>query len=463
MGFRRRRLSSAELAGSSRTASRGSCAIRLVVALIAGWSGSGCTNLSRVLNFEKQMAEASRISRIGGQLEVEGASEGVLVVVLARVPDAEGAPLVGVDTYVRLRPGSYAFPAAPGRYRVGAYEDRNQNGLLDPGERTRANRDAPVLQVGPGEEVRYDILLGDDATAPSDFTQPVDIFDLVERTPAEQRTFSLWAWSVEGRVCEDLSDPDFGPEAGKRGLWEAMDFVNEGHAGIYFLEPYDPDRVPVLFVHGISGYPQEFETLIESLDRDRFQPWFYFYPSGFPLADLSRHLATLVERLHVTYRFQELAVVAHSMGGLVARGAIFRYEQETGRADIRLLLTISTPWGGDIAAEQSGSAPVELPPSLRDMSPTSDYLRWLFYDGDERSKHARRLPAHVEFHMIIGFRMRRAGSVANDGTVSVASQARLEAQEQAATMRALDYSHGPILHSDETVSRLNQLLAARFP
>jgi pimeloyl-ACP methyl ester carboxylesterase len=159
-----------------------------------------------------------------------------------------------------------------------------------------------------------------------------------------------------------------------------MDFVSEGRAGVYFLEAYDPDRIPVLFVHGISGYPQQFEALIDGLDRERFQPWLYFYPSGFPLDDLARHLATLLQRLEVQLDVGELAVVAHSMGGLVSRAAILEYERETEREDVRLLVTISTPWGGQAEAAGAAGARVELPPVFQDMSPSSDFLRRLFYE-----------------------------------------------------------------------------------
>jgi hypothetical protein len=64
--------------------------------------------------------------------------------------------------------------------------------------------------------------------------------------------------------------------------------------------------------------------------------------------------------------------------------------------------------------------------------------------------------------MILGFQMQRRGGTSGDGTVSVASQARLEAQEQARTVRALDYGHTQILRSPEVVERVNGLLAQRF-
>jgi pimeloyl-ACP methyl ester carboxylesterase len=373
----------------------------------------------------------------------------------------DGQPHVAVDTFVREQAGGYAFPVAPGRYLVGAYEDANQNGLLDPGERAREPWVDPVLEVGPGATATRDILLTKGATTPPELTESLDVFDLVARTPREQQHFSLWAWTVQGALCEELADPRFGAESGRRGLWEVVDFLNEGLAGIYFLEPFDRARVPVLFVHGISGYPQEFTTLMGSLDRKRFQPWFYFYPSGFSLDGISSHLSVLLERLSVERDLDELAIVAHSMGGLVARAALLELWQETGRDNTHLFVTISTPWGGSESAESAESAPVALPLSFSDMDPKSEYLRLLFYEDEARSR-IRRLPPSTEFHMLFGYRMSGRSKRANDGSVSVKSQARLEAQEQAASVRALNYRHVTILRSPEVVARLNLLLAERF-
>jgi hypothetical protein len=148
-------------------------------------------------------------------------------------------------------------------------------------------------------------------------------------------------------------------------------------------------------------------------------------------------------------------------GSGVARGAILDYAEETRRDDVRLFVTISTPWGGAEGAGRASRAPIELPPSFADMKPSSDYLRRLFYEtGDEST--ARLLPEEVEFHMLLDFRMRRSASRADDGSVSVASQARLEAQVQAETIRALDFGHVDILESPEARERLNHLLAERF-
>jgi len=427
--------------------------------LIVSLTVSGCSDLRRILAFGDQAAQARALSRIDGQIDTEGPFEGNLVVILGRVVEGEDQ-LVGVDSYVRVNPGSYAFVVAPGRYKVGAYEDRNRNGLLDPDERAFRISDSEILEVGPGERASFDILLAVGAML-EELTEPVDVLAIVERTPKEQRVFSLWAFSVLGEVCEDLDDAKFGPQAGPRGLWEPMNFLNDGLAGIYFLEPYDRKRVPVLFVHGISGFPQVFSTLIDELDRERFQAWFYFYPSGFRLDSISDHLEGLLKRLQVEHDFDELAIVAHSMGGLVARGAILKYEDDTKRDDIRLFISISTPWGGDTTAKGTETARIAVPPSLKDMNPSSDYLRWLFYE-DEENKIVKSLSEEVDYHMIFSFRMSRSSTVANDGSVTVASQTRVESQEQALTIRAWDYGHMSILDSPEVVQRMQLLLEDRF-
>ena len=72
------------------------------------------------------------------------------------------------------------------------------------------------------------------------------------------------------------------------------------------------------------------------------------------------------------------------------------------------------------------------------------------------------LPPKVDYHMILGFRMSSSSRLANDGKVTVASQARIEAQDQALSIRALDFGHFDIMRSPEAVERMNLLLNSRF-
>lgn len=440
-------------------------AVITIAAVALATALPGCTTLREIMGFKQQLQRVQQYGRIEGDVRTERDNEGPLVVLLIRAATGEIQPYVAADTYVRLRPGSYAFLVAAGTYRIGAYEDRNHNGRYDPDESVARPLSSEPMTVNPGEYVNRDILIPADGRVP-DLTESIDVFEMVARTPEEQRAFSLWAWTVQGEICEDLDDPRFGPEAGARGLWRIDDFLNDGGMGIYFMEPYDPDRIPVLFVHGLGGFPQEFSDLIDSLDRKRFQAWFYFYPSGFhlgfpPRDGISGHLASLIERLQVSLDFDEMAIVAHSMGGLVARGAILKYYERTKRSNIRLLISISTPWGGDVAAARSESAPVELPLSFRDMNPGSDYQWWIFYE-DESKKTLKQLPPRTEFHLLFGFRKSGSSAASDDGTVTVASALRIEAQQQARTLRGYDDGHAEILHDANAMKRVNQLLSERF-
>ncbi|MDA0659195.1 MAG: hypothetical protein O3C60_10170 [Planctomycetota bacterium] len=101
-------------------------------------------------------------------------------------------------------------------------------------------------------------------------------------------------------------------------------------AGIYMLEPYDPDKIPVLMVHGLwSGLTTWMEMFNDLRGSDRirqnYQFWFYQYPTGQSFWISAAHLRSQLERIRSTVdpnrqstNLDKMVVVAHSMGGLVA-------------------------------------------------------------------------------------------------------------------------------------------------
>src|SRR6185503_4249110 len=168
------------------------------------------------------------------------------------------------------------------------------------------------------------------------------------RSHDEQIATTFSTVSAAGKVTT-LSDPRFDAENVRAGLRAPYDFIRNIGPGIYFLEKYDPSRIPILFVHGIDGGPDNFKYLIERLDRQRFQAWVDYYPSGARLALIADHLAQTVLQVERHYRVSELIVVAHSMGGLVARGFLLRHEPD--RLNVPLFISLSTPWSGHSAAQ----------------------------------------------------------------------------------------------------------------
>jgi hypothetical protein len=103
------------------------------------------------------------------------------------------------------------------------------------------------------------------------------------------------------------------------------------HRGIYMLEPFDPERIPVIMVHGLWSSPVTWMPMFNDLRsfqelRENYQFWFYQYPTGQPFwlsaTQMREDLAALRQSLDPQRRFQALnhtVLVGHSMGGLVSR------------------------------------------------------------------------------------------------------------------------------------------------
>ena len=102
-------------------------------------------------------------------------------------------------------------------------------------------------------------------------------------------------------------------------------------SGLYMLQPYQPDKIPVLMVHGLLSSPMTWMEALNDLRsmpeiRDRYQFWFYLYPTGGSFwesaADLREELAetrNIFDPNHQQSEFDQMIVVGHSMGGLIAR------------------------------------------------------------------------------------------------------------------------------------------------
>ena len=111
--------------------------------------------------------------------------------------------------------------------------------------------------------------------------------------------------------------------------------LNPAHSqskrGLYMLEPYDPERIPVLMVHGLWSSPVTWMDMFNDLRsfpeiRERYQFWFYLFPSGQPFwisaMQLRSDLAAMRESfdpMHSDEALDEMVLVGHSMGGLISR------------------------------------------------------------------------------------------------------------------------------------------------
>ena len=101
--------------------------------------------------------------------------------------------------------------------------------------------------------------------------------------------------------------------------------------GLYMLQPYEPDKIPVLMVHGLWSSPMTWMEMFNDLRGDpeirkRYQFWFYLYPTAQPFwqgatrlrKDLA-HARSVLDPQHREPAWDQMVLVGHSMGGLVAK------------------------------------------------------------------------------------------------------------------------------------------------
>lgn len=92
-----------------------------------------------------------------------------------------------------------------------------------------------------------------------------------------------------------------------------------------FLQPYDPERIPVLMVHGLQSTPATWlpmylELMEDPQIRQKCQFWIFSYPSGYPFpysASLLRDELKEVDQLYPDHK--DIILMGHSMGTLLSR------------------------------------------------------------------------------------------------------------------------------------------------
>ena len=121
--------------------------------------------------------------------------------------------------------------------------------------------------------------------------------------------------------------------------------------GLSSIEPYDPNKIPVILTHGLASSANTFDNLVNRLTsspeiRKNYQFWYFNYPSGIAWTisarmyrESIRNLRNRVDPQHKNPNWDNMVVVGHSMGGLITH-----YNQCTEPWNILL--------GSDIPEEQ---------------------------------------------------------------------------------------------------------------
>lgn len=171
---------------------------------------------------------------------------------------------------------------------------------------------------------------------------------LALRRPAKQPTAS-----IDGKVrplAADFSAPIsyYKPPSnlllvGLMGMLRSSHYTDK--TGLYFLQPYDPERIPVVFVHGLMSTPFTWVEAINGLQADpeirkHYQFWVFGYATGNPILYSAMRLREELAKADKLYpNHRPYVLVGHSMGGMLSHEQVITvtrsmWEKELGESAI---------------------------------------------------------------------------------------------------------------------------------
>ena len=204
----------------------------------------------------------------------------------------------------------YALNLPIGIYDLLVLADTDGNQILDQSE-VVGLRKVDLREIPEQEKVLtdFDINLSGKLTTDWNINIPIPETAIIQKS----------LFYPQGTIRQ-LDDPIFDDEVATIGMYEPAAFLEKSPTMFYATEEYLRYKIPVIFVHGISATPRQFIPIIEQLDRDRYVPWFFYYPSGADLGQLGENFHRLFWSGKLFPKTDiPMIVVAHSMGGLVSK------------------------------------------------------------------------------------------------------------------------------------------------
>jgi pimeloyl-ACP methyl ester carboxylesterase len=109
---------------------------------------------------------------------------------------------------------------------------------------------------------------------------------------------------------------------------------NLERAGLMLIRPYEPNKIPVVMVHGLASTPLAWIPMLNDLLRDpriqdKYQFMLYLYPTGVPFPIAAAGLRDTLREAEKTFNpsgsdsgFNNMVLLGHSMGGLLSHSMV---------------------------------------------------------------------------------------------------------------------------------------------
>ena len=135
-------------------------------------------------------------------------------------------------------------------------------------------------------------------------------------------------------IARDLTAP-IAYAMNQRGRSYLDSFLRPGATsdgdGLHMIEPFQPGKIPIVFVHGLLSDPLTWADLANELRAspdllEKYQLWIFRYDTGEPFLSSAALLRRQLREIRNIYdagradpAFSRMVLVGHSMGGLVAK------------------------------------------------------------------------------------------------------------------------------------------------
>ena len=115
-------------------------------------------------------------------------------------------------------------------------------------------------------------------------------------------------------------------------------------SGLFYMQPYEPDKIPIVLVHGTFSSPVAWAEMANTLRADpivnrKYQIWNFFYDSGKRIGasahELREALSAQVQQVDpegTNAALRQMVVIGHSQGGLLTKLTA----ADTGDAFVRM-------------------------------------------------------------------------------------------------------------------------------
>jgi len=329
----------------------------------------------------------------------------------------------------------YQIYLPEGNYTLYFFSDLNGNGYFE-GNEVIGQTSKESIHIRK-EEVKDGLtFIGPSFTL--DVNHPATT-DLPIKVPVKQQDY----------IIASLDDALFDPQYGEIGLYDTKKFFAHTQRFMFSLEKFDPKKTTVVFVHGVSGTPRDFKYFVDGLDRKRYQPWFFFYPTGMPLQKLGSLLSKILEVSNQSSYFHtnRTIIVAHSMGGLVALAALNQLCRDGVPDYLKGYISLNSPYGGVVTAKKAIEKAPAVVESWRDVVPDSPFLERL-YQGSAAKK--------APFYLFFGY----STGDSSDGTITLQSQLNYQIQSAARKTYGFNASHVGMLNDGQVRRTFYELLDA---